>query len=225
MATSESIDYNLTASQIMKFALRKINILAAGQDLAQDHSDRAMEQLNLMLKSWMTHRGIWRTKESYLALVADTPSYALTPRPYRVIDCRYRQSGGSDIPMTQLSKQDYYQLPNKTTSGVPTQWYFDPQRDDSTLYVWPVPTTATATTLRVTHQRRFDDVDDASENLDITQEHLETVGYNLAARLADDYGRKGEHINRVIGRASQLYDSMLAADRPEFIEFLPDWRS
>jgi hypothetical protein len=115
-------------------------------------------------------------------------------------------------------------MSNKASTGTPTQWWFDPQRASSAIYIWPVPASVTTETLRVTYQRRYEDVTDLAQDVDIAQEHMDTVGHCLAARLADDYGRKGEHINRIIQRSAMLMNEMLDADRPDVIQFVPDRR-
>ena len=67
-------------------------------------------------------------------------------------------------------------------------------------------------------------MDDLANEVDVDQEHLSTVGYNLAARLADDYGRKGPHIDRIVARAEELKREMRDFDRPETIRFIPEDR-
>lgn len=224
MPTSSSIDYSLTARQIVEYALKKTNLLARGQTADADMVADALIELNVLCKEWMKYPQIWRLKEGFVALINNTAAYSLTPRPYKVFSMRYRQASGIDIPMLELTKEEYYNLPQKTSNGIPTQWYFDPQRDTSSIFVWPVLLVATTETIRVSHQRRFEDVDDLANEVDISQEHLSTVGYNLAARLCDDYGRRGEHINRIIQRAEHLFEAMLDMDRPEIIRFVPETR-
>lgn len=225
MATSGTTTYSLTARQMVTYALRKINLLADGEDATAESADRALTELNAMLKTWQRHPGVWRLTEASLTPVANTASISLaTPRPYRIVDCRYRNTSSIDLTMTELTRQEYYRLPNKSSTGQPTTWYFDPQRDVGTLYIWPVLASVSTETIQATYQRRYEDVTDLSETLDVTQDAFETVGLNLAARLADDYGRTGEHINRVIQRAAMLYDDMLDADRPEVVRFVPERR-
>lgn len=224
MSTSDSINISLTARQIVEYALRKINLLAEGQTATNEMADRALTELEVMLKEWMRYPAIWRLTEGYVALLANTTGYNLNPRPYRIVDVRYRNSDGNDLPMTELTRQEYYDLPIKTTTGVPTSWYFDPQRATTAIYTWPVLSSVTTETLRVTYQRRLEDIDDLDNEVDVDQEHLSTVGLNLAARIADDYGRKGPHIDRIIARAQALFEQMVDMDRPEMIRFVPETR-
>lgn len=224
MATSSDVTLNLTAREIINFALRKINITAQSEVPSAEDADRALTEMNLMLKGWMRFEQLWRLTEGYILLVKNVPGYSLTPRPYRIHDVRYRDSSGTDTIMTPMTRELYFTLPDKTISGTPTQWWFDPQRDTDTVFTWPVLNTINTTTperLQVTYQRRFEDVDSLDENIDIPQQYLDVVGHNLAARLADSYGRSGAHIDRIIGRAEALKSEMLDDDRPDYIQFIP----
>jgi len=225
MATSSSIDLDLTARQVVEFALHKINLLATGQAVEANIAARALTELEVMLKEWMKHPSIWLEKEGYVLPLANTASYSLTPRPYRVTDCRFRTSSGTDIAMYELTRQEYYDLPNKGATGTPTQWFFDPQRATSSLFIWPVLSSVTTQTIRVTYQRRIEDIDDLGNEIDVPQEHLSLVGFNLAARLADNFGKNGTHVDRIIARAGMLLESAMDADRPQMIRFCADHRN
>jgi hypothetical protein len=68
-------------------------------------------------------------------------------RPLRVPSATsylFAVSGGQPIttPMSVLSRIDYLQIPNPTTSGVTTQFFFDPQLDLAVINVWPAPSNA-----------------------------------------------------------------------------------
>lgn len=225
MATSGSTDYSLTARQIIEFSLRKTNLLALGQSADSDMVDAALVELNVMCKEWQKYPAIWRLSEASLTPTANTASISMSAaNPYRVVDCRFRNASSLDMQMEEMTRQEYYAMPNKSSTGVPTTWYFDPQRATSTLYIWPVLASVSTETIQSTYQRRFEDVDDLANEVDITQEHLSTVGYNLAARLADNFGRSGGHIDRIIQRAAMLAEEMKDSDRPEVIRFVPEAR-
>jgi hypothetical protein len=225
MSTSGSTDYSLTARQVIEYALRKINVTANGNTPSSEVADDALVELNVMLKEWMKYDSIWRLTETSLTPTADTASISMSSaNPYRVIDVRYRNTDSIDLPMMELTRQEYYDIPQKTSTGTPTSWYFDPQRATNTLYIWPVLDSVTTETLRVTYQRRYEDVDDLSNEIDVPQEHLAVVGYNLASRLADRYGKSGLHVDRIVARAESMLEDILDADRPEVIRFVPESR-
>jgi len=226
MATSDSIDLNLTAQQVVTYALRLINVAAQTETPTADDSERGRLELTLMLKDWMRYEHIWRQTEGYVQVLHNTQGYSLTPRPYRIHAVRYRSAtGGTDLQMTEMTREQYYNLPDKTTEGTSTMWFFDHQRDTDSLWVWPVFATdgGNVASYRVTYQRRFEDQDTLTDNIDIPQQYLGVVGYNLAARLADSYGRSGGHIDRIVARAEMLKQEMLDDDREAFIQLVPDY--
>jgi hypothetical protein len=126
--------------------------------------------------------------------------------------------------MEELTREEYYDIPLKTAAGTPTHFYVDYQRAAVTFYTWPVLADATTETVKYTYQRKYEDIDDLGNDIDVKAEFLEVVDYNLAARLADHYGRKGEHINRIIARAQLLLDEALDDDREGYVQFVPDYK-
>lgn len=222
MATSGSIDYSLTARGVCTFALEELR--ETGADETPDASDMAavLKRLNLMLKSWqMTGPNIWRQTVGSATLVASTASYVLSPRPHRVIEARYRDTSGRDLPMEELTRSEYYDLPLKTSTGIPTCYYVDHQRSASTLYVWPVPSSVTTETIQYTYQRVFEDLDALENDLDIPQECLELVGTSLAVRCFALFGKSDKDLER---RAMELRAEFEQSDREHVVRFVPERR-
>lgn len=224
MALSNSYDFTLTARQVITYALQKLNVLALTQALDADEAAAALQELNLLLKTWQ-RRGpyLWKRVEGSISLVAATASYdlAATLNPLRILSIRYRDTSSNDLPMRLFTRQEYFDLPTKSSAGTPTQYYFDPQRGSPTLYVWPVKATVTTETFKVSYHKRTDDLDDLANDVDIPQEELETVGYALAARLLDSYGIEGEVANRILMRAQELGEEALDFEREPVTRFVP----
>jgi len=222
MPTSGSIDFSLNARKLCKFALKKIRVIGHTEDMAPEDAETALEELNLMLKGLQLEApSLWRQTDGSVTLIAGTASYVLSPRPHRVHEARYRSSASIDLPMWPMNRQEYVDIPLKTSGGVPTSYYVDYQRGAATMYVWPVPSVVTTETIRYTFQRVFEDLDSLNDDIDIPAEHLETVGYQLAARLAETYGKD---LPIVLKRAEYLLAISSAADREEYVQFLPDRR-
>lgn len=224
MALSGSYDFSLTARQVITFALRKCNIVGLNQDPSAAAAEDARIQLNLMLKDWQ-QKGphLWKKTEGSVTMTNAIQSYdlAATLNPLRVLDARYRDTNSIDLPMEPLERSEYFDLPDKTSSGIPTTWYFDPQRGAPTLYVWPVKPTITTETLRLTYQKRIDDIDSLDDDIDVAQEWLLTVGYNLTSLLLDDYPVEGREADRIIARAELLHGQALDFDREDTVVFCP----
>ncbi len=205
--------------------MRKIGVLAIGATANADEAANAMIELELMLKEWaFTGPFLFTKLESSQTLVANTASYSLTvTRPLRIIEARYRDisSPVHDLPMQPLTRDEYFTLPTKTSTGTPTTFYFDPQGPTSTIYIWPLLSSATTESIRYTYQRRIEDVDGLNNNLDIPQEWLGVCGYALAARLVDDYGIADNVANRIMARSEDGLQKARDFEREEFLFMRP----
>lgn len=220
MATSGSIDFALNARQICTFALEELRLIGSGQDPDADDMEKARVRLNMMLKSWqLTGPNLWRQTEGTVTLVANTSSYVLSPKPFKVVEARYRDASSRDLPMIELTRQEYIEFPLKTSTGIPTQYYVDRQRSASTMYVWPVPAAVTIETIKYTYQRAFEDIDSLDNDLDIPSEHLETVGVSLAVRCMNIFAKTDPLL---LKRADELVFEASQSDREEFVRFVPD---
>lgn len=220
MATSGSINYSLTARGVVTQALKKIGVCPvfqatpSAEDMAQ-----GIAELNMMLKGWQLNGpNLWRQTEGSVTLTATTASFTLSPRPHRVTECRFRDTGGRDLPMMELTREEYFELPLKTSTGIPTQYYFDPQVSSAKLYIWPVLASVTTETLKYTYSRVIEDIDDADDDLDIPQECLEVVMLNLADRLQGTYQQSDD---RLTARAQALYQQFKSMDREPVVRFKP----
>lgn len=223
MSTSGTITYTMTARQVVTFALKLLNITDRIENPAAEDMQSGIETLNMMLKTWqMSGPNLWRKKFGSVTLVADTGNYTLSPRPYSVEEARYRNTANVDLPMNELNREEYVELPLKTSTGVPTNFYIDRQRDSVVMYVWPVPASVTTETIQYSYQSVIEDIASPDNHIDIAQEWLETVGYNLAARLAEQFNlEKTELVTR---RAEQLLAIAEANDREPFIQLRPRLR-
>lgn len=223
MATSGSVDFSLTAREIITEAFQTAKVIAAGETPTADELEDGERKLNLMLKSWGSKEHLWIKTEGTQALTATTASYAITGAR-RMLSVR-RRTSSIDTPMNELSREEYYDLPTKSATGTPVSWYFDPQRSTRTLYIWPAASTAVAanTTLYFTYLRVIEDIDALENDPDVPQEWLEALIYNLAAKLALAYGSDMYPVLRV--EAAQLLKDIEAQDQePVSVYFQPGRR-
>ncbi|MEM6682593.1 MAG: hypothetical protein AAF607_10150 [Pseudomonadota bacterium] len=182
MTTSGSIDFDLSAALIVQEALEMCGIGQEGEDITADMEARGLRSLNLILKAWQADPRLWLKTEGTETMVQGQSAYTLTPRPLRILSVR-RQIGDAEVPMSEMSRDDYFSLPNKTSQGLPVQWYYDPQQSTGVLYVWQNPN-ATAMTLNYTYVRSIEDIDSNANTADVPAEWLEALTLSLAAKLA-----------------------------------------
>jgi hypothetical protein len=91
----------------------------------------------------------------------------------------YLSNTVSEIPLYQLTRDDYAAMPNKRISGQPLQFWFDRQIPP-VLHFWPMPTTATAF-VKYWRQRQPMDVGDITNRLDLPAQWHNFLIHKLAA--------------------------------------------
>lgn len=230
MAVSSIQTYTLSLNELIDEAFDVIGVGSEGEAVTADMYARGKRSLNLMILSWNAMDDLWRRDEVSVAMVADQAAYVLDdPKPLRVPSARRVNSSGYETPMTEWSRQEYLDQPNKTTSpSTPVNFYYDPQRDDGTLFVWPAPSTAVAAdiTVKLDTLRPFFVMDSSANTLDFPQEWQETVVLNLAKRLKLKFPVGDPNVSaRIDMMADELFAKLKGWDNEPASFFLqPDLR-
>lgn len=208
MTTSGSTNFNLTSRQVVKRAIGLI--LSQRVSPKEADMDDGLEALNLLLKSWSAKSHLWLMAEGSVTLLTSTASYALGSSVRRVSQVR-RRTSSQDVELEPLSRSEYFAIVNKTATGYPVNWWFDPLMSARTLYVWPVPTSgvASTTTLPYTYYRAIEDSDALDNDPDIPPEWLEALVWNLAVALMPTF-KATDPV--VIARAKDLVDGLDSSD-------------
>lgn len=320
MATSGSVNYNKTRSEIIEDAYRLIGVYGRGRTVSSEDMQLGVDLLNMMLKSWQAQGlHLWTKEEGVLFVADNTGEYSLGStasdayackesdavitelngaaaasatsltvdsttgmaasdnigvvldsdamhwttissvdssttltiasglasaaadnsnvytftnrinKPLRVLSAR-RISGidsGStstqtEIPLVRLSNQEYFELPAKTNNGLTNHFYYRPNRDNGSLFLWPRPDDP-ENYIRFTYERLIEDMDATTDNLDFPQEWLEAVTYQLAVRLAIPFGREQKAGMLLVPIAAELLQELKNWDAEvSQIQFMPD---
>jgi hypothetical protein len=201
-----------TVRDIVTLALRKASILGIGETAAAEDADAAREELELMLKGWQNMGyNLW-TKTAGSLTLTTAASYTLAPvRPMSILSARLKR-GSTEMPMSEMSRQEYDELPTKTATGTPTMFYYDRQREAALFYVWPVLSAANSETVEFTYDRELADISDINDAIDIPGEWWEAVVYNLAARLLETVPLANKP-QTIVLRAERLLRDAGAFDR------------
>ncbi len=115
--------------------------------------------------------------------------YAYTtaaPRPLKIISAR-RLNAGNEIEMFMLSREEYFNLSNKTSTGTPVQYYYDPQQGTGKVYLWPAPDSVDHV-INYTYLDELEIISANTETSNFPQEWMEYLVYGLAVRIAPLYG-------------------------------------
>lgn len=177
-----------TVRDIITDALLDLEVGSIGLDADATLAAHAVRVLNRLMKSWQLNDDAPAFMKASQSLALTTAaSYTLNPeRPVRILSARFKR-GGQEIPMIRLTRDEYDNLPVKTTTGTPTQFYYDRQKEDALFYVWPVLASASGETVEITYEREFEDVD-INDTIDPPGEWWDVAVLQLASRLVHAYG-------------------------------------
>ncbi len=141
-------------------------------------------------------------------------------RPLRIVDGRrFQLSSQIDTPMIMMSRVDYRQQPNKTNTGVITQYFYDPQLATGQLWLWPNPPDSTIA-FKFTWMRSLQDFVTASNTADFPQEWVNTIVWNLAVELIPEYDVPPARQEFIVKRALASLELAQTWDKePESIYF------
>lgn len=88
----------------------------------------------------------------------------------------------SELPVTQMNRDDYSALPNKYIQGNPSVNFYYEKLVNPQVSLWPIPNSST-NQLVIWRYRQPQDVGSLSQTLEIPNRWYETIIWNLAARL------------------------------------------
>ncbi len=180
MATSNTVTWRPEVEEIITEAFERC--LLHPTKIDRHYLTTARRSLNLLFAEWAT-RGInyWKTAETTLDMVASTASYALPAGTLDVLHAVLRRSS-SDIEMQRISLTEYNALPNKTSEGLPINFFFDRQYTPQ-IYVWPVPENSTDDIIYWRFEQ-MDDVTLSQQDADVPYRWNDAICAGLAAKLS-----------------------------------------
>ena len=179
MATSSSRDFDLDVGELIEEAYERCGLeMRTGYD-----AKTARSSLNLMFADW-ANRGLnlWTVKQATVSVSSGTASYTLLDATVvDLLEVVLRNSSGTDFTLTQMSRSEYLRIPNKTSTGQPSQYFFDRQVTP-TITLWSTPDTSY--TLVFYYVRRIEDADALVNTTDAPFRFLPCMAAGLAYYIA-----------------------------------------
>ena len=177
MTTSSSRDFDIDVAEIIEEAYERCGLeIRTGYD-----AKTARRSMNLMFADW-ANRGLnlWTVTQTTLSMVSGTASYTLTSNYTDLLEVVIRNSSNVDTTLTKMSRSEYLSIPNKTSSGRPTQFFYDRQVTP-TITLWPTPA---SDTLVYYYVNRIQDVDTLQNTTDAPFRFLPCMVAGLAYYVA-----------------------------------------
>ncbi len=178
MATSSSVDFEIDVAEYIEEAFERCGIeIRTGYDLRS-----ARRSMNLLFADW-ANRGLnqWTITQRTQALTANDVDYTLGADVIDILSMVVRRSG-TDFSMTRISRDDYINLPTKTTTGRPSQFFLDRQITPN-LKIWSAPENSTDV-LIYDALTRIQDADASVNTVDIPFRFYPCLTAGLAYYLA-----------------------------------------
>ena len=138
MATSSSTNFDLDVAEYIEEAFERCGLEArTGYDL-----QTARRSMNIMLSEW-ANRGLnqWTIQQRTQTVTANDSEYSLDTDLIDILSLVVRRDG-TDFSMTRISRDTFLNLPNKTSTGRPTQYFLDRQITPN-LKLYPTPENST----------------------------------------------------------------------------------
>lgn len=142
-------------------------------------------------------------------------------RPEFIDSLRIRSFTGADLPTIALARDTYFNIPVKTNSARPNQWYYDKQLSYGTIYLWPTPNSV-SDVVKFTFQKMFFDVNEGNTDVDFPVEWINALSLNLALRMARIKGKDQNFREQLKRDADEALNDVQGYDRePASIYFQP----
>jgi hypothetical protein len=123
MATSGTTDFNLSIDDLIEEAFERCGMrMTNGYQLTS-----ARRSLNLLFLDW-ANRGLnlWTIEQAIYPLTPGTNEISLAADTVNVLSAvirDYSQSPSTDITIDRISREEYLNVPDKTTQARPAQYY------------------------------------------------------------------------------------------------------
>ena len=185
---ASTANFDLSIDDIAEEAYERCGLqIRSGYDL-----QTARRSLNILLSEW-ANRGLnlWTIQLQEKTLPANTTSLTGTSlfgsnaddsqQIVDITDVVIRDSSNNDFAATSISRSTYFNFTTKTTSGRPTQYYFE-RTINPTLFLYPAADTTY--TLRYYALVRMFDAGDYTNNAQIPFRFLPCMTAGLAYYMA-----------------------------------------
>ena len=178
MTTSGSANFELDVSDYIEEAFERCGLeVRTGYDLKT-----AKRSLNLLFADW-ANRGLnqWTIAQRTQTVTASDGDYDLGADVIDVLSMVVRRSS-TDFSMTRISRDEYLSIPNKTTTGRPTQFFIDRQVTPQ-IKIWPVPENSTDV-LHFDCLTRIEDADTFTNTVEVPFRFYPCLAAGLAYYIA-----------------------------------------
>ena len=193
-----------TANDLVRAAMRLIQVSAVDTDLTASELKDGIESLNRMIDAWsLEELMLYQVIREQFELQSGQNPYSIglggdwdTTRPTKIVGAYLTLNNGAipvDYPMIVLNYDDYNAIRLKTLStNFPGYLYYQPSFPIAEAYIYPIfspndPSTQGPAYVTITSWKPFDMVVDPTAYIALPPGYWEAIVFNLATRIAEEY--------------------------------------
>jgi hypothetical protein len=231
MATSNIYTVQYTRDQINTAALRKLGVIATGQNPSPDDLDNASMALNMLI-GMLRAKGMpmWARSTYSFSTTLNTPTYSIgtgqtfnTPYPLKILQV-YRTIDGNRLDMDVEADYNFNQLP-VSSPGIPIKLAYQAGNNVGTIKLWPTPdSTAASALFTIVYQRPFQYFMAATDTMDFPEEWYLPLVYNLAVLIAPEWGVALPDRQMLSAQADKFTDEVLGMGQEDASMFIQPYR-
>lgn len=202
-ATTNNVGQMYTGYDLIRAAMRLIQVSAVDVDLTANELQDGLESLNRMLDSWsLDDMMLYEVKRETFPLIENQNPYTIgvggiwnTSRPTKIVQAYLTLTNGPlpvDYPMQVINFDDYNDIRLKTLStNFPAYLYYQPSFPIAECYIYPLyaangPYTSPGT-ITLTSWKPFSMILDPGHPISLPPGYWEAIVFNLAIRIAEEY--------------------------------------
>lgn len=202
-ATTNNVGQLYTGYDIIRAAMRLIQVSAVDVDLTASELKDGLESFNRMLDSWsLDELMLYEVKREQFPLYPNTNPYSIgigglwnTVRPTKIVGAYLTLTNGSipvDYPMQVIQYDDYNDIRLKTLqTNFPGYLYYQPSFPIGECYIYPIYANNGASTapgtITLTSWKPFSMIVNPTSYIELPPGYWEAIVFNLAIRIAEEY--------------------------------------
>ena len=181
MATSGTTAFDLDIDDIIQEAYER----CAARTNSGYELKSARRSLNILFSEW-GNRGLhlWKVELKEQALTSGTATYTAPTNANDILEAYVSTTSGqttgtNDVSLTKISRSEYAALPNKGSTGQPSQYYVDRQKTP-TITLYQTPDASTFTHLKYYYLKRIEDAGAYTNQSDVFFRFIPCIVAGLA---------------------------------------------
>lgn len=210
MTTSSTSTWEASRDDLIAEALENLGAIGTGETRTDDNSvlfDSAARALNRLVKSIdKDGQRLWRFVRRTTTTTSGTASFATAADVLDIDEpVRYTRSGDTAASgfLTPMSRDEYMKMPDRTTAGIPRQYFVEKTLTTTTVYLYPVPD-ATGDTVEYPVVVRGLDFASGAETPDFPAQWTSCLVYGLTMELASKFNQ-----HQLVSIYKPLYENEL----------------